>query len=89
MKLQRLCLIGLLAGTLAVIGCGSDDSSSNGGNGNGSGTCDVTAAELCAECDAQDRIPACESAFVDCLANPPSGNFCEKCAFGAGNQCGI
>jgi hypothetical protein len=93
MKLSKLFMIALLVGTLAAIGCG-DSGSSNGGNGgsgnggNGNGVCDFTAEELCEQCDAQDRVPACESAFDNCLANPPSGNFCEKCAFTAGSQCG-
>ena len=115
MKLSKLFMIALLAGTLGVIGCGDDATNPAGsggsggsagsggtagsgvtagsgggtaGTGGGGSECDRTAAEVCAECDAPDRRPDCESRFDACLADPPTGNFCEKCAAIALEQCG-
>jgi hypothetical protein len=70
MKLSKLFVIASLAGTLAVIGCGSDDSSSNGGNGNGNGT-DPSAfcnENLCATSGAAKT--ECEEAVAICLEIP-------------------
>ena len=68
MKLKKLCLIGLLAGILSVIGCGSDSGS---GNGNGGGVdadaeCNV---ELCAEDTDLGRAAkaACINEIESCL----------------------
>jgi hypothetical protein len=105
MKLSRLFMIALLAGTLGVLGCGDDETNPAGsggsgtagtggsgtagtGGGGGGGMCDATAEEVCATCDAVDRIPACESRFDACLVDPPSGNYCEKCGLAAIEECG-
>jgi hypothetical protein len=86
-------MIALLVGTLAAIGCG-DSGSSNGGNGNGNGNgngtmCEFTAQQVCSECDAQDRVAACETRFGTCLADPPTAvNPCEQCSVLALEQCG-
>jgi len=89
MKLSKLFMIALLVGTMGVIGCGDDSTSGNGNGGNGNGGCEFTAQELCAQCDAQDKIPDCVSFFENCIVTDPSVNPCEKCAFSAASQCGI
>ena len=78
------------AGTGGEAGSGGDAGSGGGtaGTGGGGSECDRTAAEVCAECDAPDRRPDCETRFDACLADPPTGNFCEKCAAIALEQCG-
>ena len=99
MKISRLFVIGLLAGTLAVIGCGNGEGNGNGGTGGTAGTggsdltC-MTAQEVCANCDSteQARIDACESAYDTCIANPPSGpadEVQEKCTVFALSRCGL
>jgi len=61
-----------------------------GGSGGTPGNCDFTVEQVCNvnTCDADDRVDACTSRFEDCLANPPDGNFCEKCAVIAIETCG-
>jgi hypothetical protein len=69
MKLSKLFVIALLTGTLSVIGCGSDDSSSNGGNGNGNGDPSGFCNEnLCATSGAAKT--ECEEGVALCLALP-------------------
>jgi hypothetical protein len=66
MKLSKLFVIALLTGTLSVIGCGSDDSSSNGGNGTDpSGFCNEN---LCATSGAAKT--ECEEGVAICLEIP-------------------
>ena len=61
-----------------------------GGSGGTPGNCDFTVEQVCNvnTCDADDRVDACTSRFENCLANPPDGNFCEKCAVAAIETCG-
>jgi len=92
MKLSRLFMIALLAGTLGVIGCGDGTTTPDNGTGGtpSNGTmCEFTAQQVCSECDAQDRVAACETRFGNCLANPPSAvNPCEQCSVLALEECG-
>jgi hypothetical protein len=61
-------LIALLAGTLSVIGCGSDDSSSNGGNGNGTDPSAFCNESLCAT--SGPAKTGCEEAVAICVEIP-------------------
>ena len=75
MKLSRLFVIALLAGTLGVIGCGS---SSGGGD----------AAEACSgpRCANNDALrAACETEFNQCV---DTGVNVEECVLGAELACG-
>lgn len=69
MKLSKLCMIALLAGSLGVIGCGSDsttsDNGGNGDNGGGGGSCNTG---VCA--DNSELRAACEAAVELCDINP-------------------
>lgn len=65
MKLSKLFMTALLVGTLAVVGCGSDDGDDSGGgntNGGGGEACNVGA---CATNDAFKA--ACVDIYEDCL----------------------
>ena len=78
MKVSKLFCAVLLAGSLAVIGCGSDDGGSSGnggsnGNGNGNG-----ASGACAGCDVQEQIPLCEDTYNACIQD--DGGTPEDCA---------
>ena len=68
MKLSKLFVIALLTGTLSVIGCGSDDSSSNGGNGNGTDPSGFCTENLCATSGAAKT--ECEEGVALCLEIP-------------------
>jgi hypothetical protein len=66
MKLSKLFMIALLAGTLGVIGCGDDTTSDNGGNGgdfNFDTACDrgvcLESAAAKAQCEA--LVAACRT----------------------------
>jgi len=61
-----------------------------GGGGGNPGNCDWTVEQVCNvdNCDADDQVDACKSRYEDCLDDPPSGNFCEKCAIIALGRCG-
>ena len=74
MKLSRLFVIALLAGTLGVIGC-SDDPPANGNGGSGgtagSGGTGGSTGEPCTGglCDAQDVKIDCDAALAVCKAD--------------------
>jgi hypothetical protein len=73
MKLHRFYLIAVLAGTLAVIGCGSDSSSNggnggNGGDGNGTDPSAFCNEDLCAT--SGPAKTGCEQAVAICLEIP-------------------
>jgi S-adenosylhomocysteine hydrolase len=61
MKVSKLFCGALLAGALAVSGCG-DDGGGSSGNGNGNG-----AAGACSECDIPQQIPLCENGYNVCI----------------------
>jgi hypothetical protein len=62
MKLRKLSLIALMACTLAVIGCGSDDSTSGNGNGGGPNR----TQELCMN---NETLSAnCQREYDSCIA---------------------
>ena len=63
MKLSKLCMIALLAGSLGVIGCGSDSTTSD--NGGGGGSCNTG---VCA--DNSELRAVCEAAVELCDINP-------------------
>ena len=71
MKLHRVFLIALLAGTLGVIGCGDDATGTGNTNGNGSGS-------VCDSCENQSDIPLCEVCYDSC--NNPDYGACEAAA---------
>jgi hypothetical protein len=75
------------SGGSGTAGTGGSGTAGTGGGG-GMATCEATAQEVCTTCDAVERTPECESRFDACLLDPPSGNFCEKCAAIALEQCG-
>ena len=81
MKLSKLFVIALLAGTLAVIGCGSDDSSS--GNGNGIDPNERCNVKGCIENEGLRTV--CIDEFNDCV---DKGGDPEKCIVGAVETCG-
>jgi hypothetical protein len=89
MKLSKLFVIALLAGTLGVIGCGSDDGggSSNGTGGtpsNGGGD----ASQACSgpRCENNDAFRvACEAEFDDCIERNVNE---AECLAGAEVACG-
>jgi hypothetical protein len=64
MKLSKLFVIALLAGTLGVIGCGDDTTTSDNG-GNGGGSCNTG---VCV--DNSELRAACETAVELCDINP-------------------
>ena len=78
------------SGTAGTGGSGTAGSGGSGTAGTGGSdlTC-MTAQEVCANCDSQGAIPACESAYDTCLATPPSGNYCDKCSVIGLQACGI
>jgi len=78
MKLSRLFVIALLAGTLGVIGCGDDPTSDNGGNGGGSCDTGVCAdnAELRAACEA--AVELCNISGVPNCADLAIADICES-----------
>ena len=63
MKLHRVFLIALLAGTLGVIGCGDDATGTANTNGNGSGS-------PCDDCENQSDIALCEASYNQCKDLP-------------------
>ena len=85
MKVKTLLGIWLLAGTLAVAGCGSDDDDSSGaGNTDGGGN---GASGVCAECDSQQLVPQCESVYNACIEDDAGSP--EDCVVAALAACGI
>ena len=86
MKVSNIFCAALLAGSLAVIGCGSDDGGSNngGGNSNGGGNAgEACSGPRCANNDAL-RV-ACEEEFDQCVA---TGVNVEECVVVAELACG-
>jgi len=84
MNVSKLFCMVLLAGSLAVIGCGSDDGGSSS-NGNG----DPNAGEACSgpKCEANDALrETCESEFDQC-AN--TGVNVDECLVVAQAACGV
>ena len=72
MKLSKLFMIALLAGTLGVIGCGDDPAPSNGTGGTPSN------GGVCDSCENQSDIPLCEVCYDSC--NNPDDGACEAAA---------
>ena len=85
MKLSKLFLTLLLAGTLSMIGCGDDGGGSGSGGSNGNGT---SAGEACdgPDCanDPEEKA-VCEAAFNACI---DTGINVEECVIGAELICG-
>lgn len=79
MKVSKLFCAVLLAGSLAVIGCGSDDGGSSG-NGNGS------ADQVCADCANDVLRAACVVEYDQCIELNPDDPECET---GARLLCGL
>jgi hypothetical protein len=78
MKLSKLFVIALLAGTLGVFGCGSD-SSSNGGNGDTPDPSVKCNEGLCVE---NSTLRAqCQTGVETCIANEPEVNW-DECILG-------
>ena len=77
MKLYRVFLIALLAGTFAVVGCNDEPSSSGGGNGGG---------EVCDACDVPALKGACETTYNLCIQDDVGTP--EDCAVAALLTCG-
>ena len=84
MKVKTLLGALLLAGTLAVAGCGDDDDSSGAGNTNGGGN---GASSVCEECDSQQLVPQCESVYNVCIEDDAGSP--EDCVVAALAACGI
>ena len=76
MKLHRVFLIALLAGTLGVIGCGDDATGTGNTNGNGS---------PCDDCENQSDIPLCEAAYNQCKDLPNQ----DECVLGSLALCSV
>jgi hypothetical protein len=74
MKLSRLFVIALLAGTLGVIGCGDGTTTPDNGNGNGNGGTPSNGS-VCDDCANQDDIPLCEVCYDEC--DNPNEAACE------------
>ena len=70
MKLSKLFMIALLAGTLGVIGCGDDPAPSNGTGGTPSN------GGVCDSCENQSDIPLCEFCFEECADTNPNTEGC-------------
>ncbi len=76
MKLSKLFVIALLAGTLGVLGCGDDDGNGNGGTAATARSCSTAAAaataapsptpasEICVICPSRKRPARRRSSFV-------------------------
>lgn len=91
MKLSRIFVTALLAGTLAVLGCG-DDGGGTAGSGGTTGTGGTAgtgggASGICAQCDAQQLRGECEEFYDFCVVDDAGTP--EDCAIGALAQCGI
>jgi hypothetical protein len=84
MKLSKLFVIALLAGTLSVIGCGSDDSSSGNGNGNGIDPNERCNVELCIGSD--ELKGNCVREYNSCV---DKGGNPENCIVGAVETCTV
>ncbi len=82
MKLSKLFMIALLAGTLGVIGCG-DDATNPAGSG-GSGTAGTggtpSGGGVCDSCENQSDIPLCEVCFDECADTNPNTEGCAAVA---------
>jgi hypothetical protein len=72
MKLSKLLMIALLAGTLGVLGCGDDPAPENGTGGTPSN------GAVCDQCENQSDIPLCEVCYESC--NNPDDGACEAAA---------
>jgi hypothetical protein len=84
MKLSKLFMIALLAGTLALIGCGDDTTTSdNGGNGNGNGTSGNCDYGTCVDNPAV--MGACETAVGLCMTTLPDGSDAQNTCIAAAN----
>ena len=81
MGLNKLFVIGLLVGTLGLIGCGSDDGGGGGTTGTGGSNGGGGAAEVCSACDNQALRSACEGAYHVCIQDDAGTP--EDCAVGA------
>jgi len=79
MKLSKLFMIALLAGTLGVIGCGDDaetpDNGDGGTNGTPTGNCDY------GDCvDGSTQQQACEAGVTGCMLIPAGQEACIEAA---------
>lgn len=84
MGLNKLFMIGLLVGTLGLIGCGDDETTGGGdGGSNGGGG----AAEVCNACDSQALRPQCETTYNVCIQDDVGTP--EDCAVAALLACGV
>jgi hypothetical protein len=72
MKLSKLFMIALLAGTLGVIGCGDDATGTGNTNGGGGDVCDA--------CENQSEIPLCEGCLRECTDTNPNDAGCAALA---------
>ena len=75
MKLSKLFMIALLAGTLGVIGCNDDTTGTGNTNGNGTGGTPSNGS-VCDECENQSEIPGCEICFDECADTNPNTEGC-------------
>jgi hypothetical protein len=83
MKVSKLFCALVLAGSLAVIGCGSDDGgSNNNGNGNGGGNAD----DVCSDCVNDVGRAACVKEYDQCVN---IGINVEECPAGARAACDL
>ena len=73
MKLSRLFMIALLAGTLGVIGCGDGTTTPDNGTGgtpsNGTGGTPSNGS-VCDDCENQSDIGLCEAGYNQCKDLP-------------------
>jgi hypothetical protein len=84
MKLSRLFMIALLAGTLGVIGCGDDTTNPAGSGGTaGTGGTGGTPAGNCdyGDCvDGSTQQQACEAGVTACMISPIGQEACIELA---------
>ena len=92
MKLSRLFVIALLAGTLGVLGCGDDTTNPAGSGGSGtagsggSGTAGTGGSTPAGNCDYGDCVDgstqqqACEAATQACMISPIGQEACIELA---------
>ena len=76
MKLGKLFMITLMAGTLGVSACGDDGTGNSNGGGNGS---------VCDDCENQSDIPLCEAAYNQCKDLPNQ----DECVLGSLALCSV
>jgi hypothetical protein len=94
MKLSKLFVIALLAGTLGVIGCSDDPAppaATGGTGGNGTGGTGGGGADTCTGdfCDLPEPKAACEAAIDFCNTDPEVDLTADECDAAGNRLCQI